>query len=535
VQFSRIYAATHLVFKNCDFSGSVFKNCEGRLQLEDCNLSNVEIEGGGDFEFPFLIKLIGSGFNFEGCTFKNVNLRSIEEKQNFKGYSGAVFKNCVYLGFFDRAELFENAKLQGIFVNDYRFQGREGFYYLGADSNLQGADFTVLPKYVGNFSDAIDHERGLVRCNLRDTIFNEVYFSRDFSFSGSDLRDASLRRLSPAQRLDFSETDMRGTSFSIASKSNTTVYFLSAKFETSLFLECTEELPNQYDNFTHLNRIYFVFSTDALSESLLDIFGISAEISEICGPNSQYQKTKGQLRYEGIDLYSSNFEYVNLLFLGKYTKVCKLRLPILLPKNFDWSYAEIKDSYITVDYEEALVGVNFSHSKFIDSQISNRDDFHIQTVENCDFSSCEIGGSFGFYYIALKSCLFDRIKGDTLNFLLPNSQETIEGCSFVGCVLDKLDIGSSYRRPTVNICNFSEAYIENISIECDFYDTDFSRCHFVSGGVEESEIERCDFRGAVFGEKFSFDQTTFTDCVYDQHTKMNLEAWQWKGMTYIES
>ena len=539
VRFGQLYASTHLIFDDCDFGNSVFENCVGRLYLENCNLSNAKVEGSGDFEFPLVMSFRGS--DLEGCTFEGVNLGSIRNEKS-TDFSGAIFKRCSYIGYVesDVADSLFRADIYGIFVNDYRFKDKKGFWYLGSNSNLQGADFRELGNQYGEFYKIVD---GFLRmCNLRDSILDGLYFSRDFYFAGSDFRGASLRRLYGSTHLDFAETDMRGASFSFVylGLRGYSISFLDANFDTDLFTECIEyrstDSRKKLNNYS-LDPTYFLFSASALSEELLDVFGISVDVSEICGPNARHQIVEKN-KNENFVLRGSKLKGIELVFLGKHTKIAHFNSQIHIPNGFDWSNSEVLSSSIKIANAQGLERVNFSNSRFKNTNILKAGiRREIQVLQSCDFSNCVIDGHLSFETVCLKNCEFTEIEGHTLNFGDAEGAVLLE-CSFARCDLKvfHVSLNFSYQRPSVEYCDFSGAKIYAMRVgECDFSDTNFSECHFTRGEIEESEIERCDFRGAVFSEKFSFDSTTFTDCVYDQNTKMNLEDWQWEGMTYVES
>lgn len=542
VQFLERYTGIKLVFEDCDFRNCVFKNCDGYLYFLESNLSNAKIEGDGDFEYPLHMMFAHS--NLKGCIFEGVRLTNIRQIA-FTDFSGAVFKRCSYIGYIEKpaVESLLKANIHGLFVNDYRFKDKEGFWYLGSNSNLEGADFRGLNYQYPNFNEMFDGRPRLEMCNLRNSIFDELDFGNDaFYFVGSDLRDSSLQSLRVAVHLDFAETDMRGTSLSLFYRgyNKVSVSFLWADFDANLFADCIEFPKNlKYNDFNY-RPIYFVFSVASLSEELLDVFGIDFEVSEICGPNAQRQIIEKN-KNKDFMLRGSKVLGVELVFLGRETKIASFSSAMHLPNGFDWSNSEITSSNLRIGNRKGLENVNFSNSRFRNSYFysaNNSPRIHDTLVlQNCDFSNCLIDGHLSFAKACLKQCDFTNIKGHTVNFN-ESERDLLLGCSFAHCDLKVfyVDAEWSTQRPSIGLFDFSGAKIENLKLgECDFYDTNFSGCHIIRGEIEESEIERCDFRGAVFGEGFSFDSTTFTDCVYDQHTKMNLEDWQWEGMTFVES
>lgn len=523
IHFKNVTFDSKVSFRACDFSDSRFTECSGIVRLDECDVSNAHLIASDGEANCFQLRVFQT--LLKGCILENMNIDNIEFEGNELDIEGVILRNCIFFnkntdekGFSDaKVELIKNhTQAEGVYVQDVRFRGVKGFYYLGPNSNLDNANFTKLTKIAWetfHFSDM-----DFSNCSLVGAVFDGCRIRGRLNFSGSNLSNASFLELKfLGEFINFGDCNLRGVKLTLHERvRNIYISLIGADFELSMLREFVRDITDS----ARQTRAKITFSMNSLSEELLSILDLDTD--------TMLDRSSGRLK---------------CVFLGAG---CELigTLPvdedITLPKNFNMSDSVFRNARLVYSYP--LIGICFDRASFEKTSLFSNITSDLAGIQECSFADCIFMG----FAIKTEQMLNSNFSGSRGSLVL-DALEDVGDCQFDNSVL-AIDIDINNIR--FRNCSFIDSELKLVFTSTSFIsfvDILFEGSSFTNANIGRLSHDKiysfykiafreCDFRGAVFNkETCDFKDIVFEDCIYDQYTKMDLTDSQWESMTFVES
>lgn len=553
--FENVFGFRSVKFLHCDFRNTRFlEPCALHLNLFDCSLEGAVLSQSSSLGFNLKLE----STSLVGCTLEKFDLADLFPRPSFKG---ATLRNCLYQGVVsDLRDIDLAEKIDGVFVDDPKYSGRGGFYYLADGQNLRGADFSIFSDRITTQSSPFSFsDSGSLRdCDLRDSNLDRTLLFTSSILSGSDLRGSSLKELAVltgSALLDLSRTDLRGIrGLSLTSESKSRevrVSLFEARFDPSLLQGMAEGLPlgtcvvtldiesfapNPQYSATDIRSKFQVYRVPIASNREPTTYALSRALGVEALDDALLKEVTICFREEESTAFP--------VYIGRGCKLLGLGARyrysgdnLRTKKNVCFpQHADCSDSmFVSLRTETDLVGLVFDRSTFVDV-VFQLDRFGLAGGElaQCSFRQSTFESTL-LSYTEIARCDFSEAKG-SISINLSAWDWHMDRCDFTRAKLDLKLTADGGKHTDVSNCKFSHAEIDFKAMQSiRFTDTDFRGSRISNLVADDGHLENCDLRGAYFEDTCTFDNTKFTGSIYDEHTVIDLEDWQLEEMTFVES